>query len=325
MAPTRVQSFQDGPRLTVNTLVKSPTLIPKRIVSMADQAFIVDRVLRNAGSSPGGAVIYNESTPLFADGNPEVVEEFGEIPVVNTSTGKQMVARTVKRAMALMVSKEMINRNAVDQVNSQITMIKNAFVRTMEDVFLDAFLTNASIPTLAASAAWGAAAAAATNVYTDVAHAVYNIQNADADSANGTGSNKFNFNPNTIVINDKVLTLLLTDANVTKVLQVGDAATRQPLVAGTGSVGNVVFGAFGLKVVPSWRISPDKVIILESHTVGGISDEVPFGATPLYEIKPRETWRTDVTRTSAVFIDQPKAALILTGVNGGSSSIANFT
>lgn len=325
MAYQRITSFQDGPRLTVNQLVKAPTVIPARILQMMEQQFIVDQVLRSAPGAPGGAVLYNESTPLFSEDGAFDMEEFSEFPTTMGDLGQPKVVRTIKKGLSLKISQEMIDRNAMDAVNVQMQQVKNSFLRTWEDYFLAGFLGNAAIPTLAASAAWGATATAATNVYTDLAHAVYNVCNADADSSNGTGQQKFGFEPDTIILNRLVLAKLLSDANVTKVLQVGDAATRQPFIAGTSTVGEVIFGAFGLKVVPTWRLTPDKVIIVQSGVIGGIADERPMGATPLYEHRPTETWRTDVSRVSAMFVDQPKAGLILTGVNGGSSSIANFT
>jgi hypothetical protein len=325
MTVTRITSFQDGPRLTVNALVKNPTVIPKRVISMMDQMFLVDKVLRSAPGAPGGAGYFHESTPLFAANDSEDVEEFGEIPATTGQLGDIKFYKTIRKSFALMISQQMIDRNNWDAVRTQMTQLKNTFTRNWEDYFLAGFLGNSSIPTLTAPVAWGATTASATqNVYFDLAHAVYNVMNADADSSTGVGQQKFGFEPNRIILNRLVLSKLLTDANVVKVLQVGDAATRQPVVAGVKTVGNVIFGAFNLEVVPSWRISPDKAIILEKNTVGGISDERPFGATPLYEIRQRETWRSDISRVSGMFIDQPKAAVILSGINGGSSSIANF-
>jgi hypothetical protein len=117
--------------------------------------------------------------------------------------------------------------------------------------------------------------------------------------------------------------LLLLNPQIAKVLGVGNVANQQPLVSGNAT--SAFLSAFGLKLVRSWRLDPDKAILLESKTVGGISDERPLGATPLYEHRPTETWRTDVTRMSAVFIDQPKAGLVLTGINKGDHTIANFS
>ncbi|UTN91846.1 major capsid protein [Streptomyces phage Stuff] len=322
----RITSVDDGPRLTVSQLVKSPTLVPKRIIQMTGQGFMVDQLLRQGPPIPGGSLIFSESEPLYADEGPMNVEEFGEIPLTTTSTGEMRVAKSVKKALGFRISQESIDRNNFDKVQQDMVKLKNSFAKTYEDVFLTALL--AALPTLASSNTsdgWvgTAASTAGQGIYADLSHAVYNIRNADADTSNGTGEQKFHFVPDTIVLNDMMATKLLLNPDIAKVLGVGDAATRNPLI--TGDATEAFLKAFNLKLVRSWRLSPDKAIILQSKVVGGVSDERPLGATPLYEHKPTETWRTDVTRMSAVFIDQPKAGLVLTGINDGSASIANFS
>ncbi|AXH49404.1 major capsid protein [Streptomyces phage Crosby] len=326
MAMRRITSVDDGPRLTVSQLVKSPTLVPKRIIQMTGQGFMVDQLLRQGPPIPGGSLIFSESEPLYADEGPMNVEEFGEIPLTTTSTGEMRVAKSVKKALGFRISQESIDRNNFDKVQQDMVKLKNSFAKTYEDVFLTALL--AALPTLASSNTsdgWvgTAASTAGQGIYADLSHAVYNIRNADADTSNGTGEQKFHFVPDTIVLNDMMATKLLLNPDIAKVLGVGDAATRNPLI--TGDATEAFLKAFNLKLIRSWRLSPDKAIILQSKVVGGVSDERPLGATPLYEHKPTETWRTDVTRMSAVFIDQPKAGLVLTGINDGSASIANFS
>src|SRR4051812_28516594 len=132
MPTQRIVSVQDGPRLTVSQMVKSPTLIPKRIISNLQQEFIVDSLLRRLPATESGAYVYDESTPLFADGDAAIVEEFGEIPTISGRVGARKVALTVKRALAMLVSQEMVNRNNADRVNTQITQIRNTMVRTWE-------------------------------------------------------------------------------------------------------------------------------------------------------------------------------------------------
>lgn len=322
MAPTRITSFQDGPRITVNSMLKNPTLVPARVLSLLNQQFIVDRVLRTGPAIPSGALIYHESTPLYAEDNAAVVEEFGAIPATVGDIGIPRTARSVKRALAIRISQEMADRNDVDAVNTQITQVKNTMVRTWEDAFLAT--ATASFPTLAASAASGwvynTSPTAGTGFFYDLAHAIFDINNADSDSSNGMGSQKFGFEPDTVIINTMVATTLLTNPDITKVFQVGDAAQQQPLLNGLPE--RWLGGQ--LKLVKSWRLDPDKAIVCQSGVVGGISDERPIGATPLYEDRPTETWRTDVTRASAIFIDQPKAGITITGVNGGNHTLTNF-
>ena len=127
MVSTPIVSTQDGPRLTVSMMLKSPTLIPKRVLSMLDNAFIVDSLLRDAADAPSGMVLYFESTPLFAKDDPTILDEFGEIPTTNGSLGTPKVARVVRRAFGLRVSKTMIDRNSSDAVNVQIVPLLAIF------------------------------------------------------------------------------------------------------------------------------------------------------------------------------------------------------
>lgn len=319
----RIVASDDGPRLTVNQLVKSPTLVPKRIISMMNQGFMVDQLLRQGPPIPSGTLIYSESEPLYANDAPMDVAEFGEIPLTTTDTGRPRVAKSIKKAMGFRISQESIDRNNFNRVNTDMVKLKNSFAKDYEDTFLTALL--AALPTLASTNSWvnTAASNVGEGIYADLAHGVYNIKNADADTDDGTGEQKLHFQPNTLVINDLMASLLLLNPDIVKVLGIGSAANMQPLI--TGDATEAFLKAFNLRLVRSWRLDPDKAILLESKTVGGISDERALGATPLYEHKPTETWRTDVTRMSAVFIDQPKAGLVLTGINNGSHSIANFT
>lgn len=329
MALMPVVSSADGPRVTVSEIMKSPTAIPKRIIDMTAQEMIVDQLLRQGPDAPGGVVQYHESTPLFSDDSPFLVAEMGEIPVTSGQLGAPAVVKTAKYGLAMVVSDEMIRRNNIDRVNLLMTQIKNKFGIFFHDLFFAALLGNGNVPTLAAGAAWSVnSSTAGQGILYDVAHALYNIRNADSDSSNGTGVQKLSFNPDTIVMNDKVATYLLNNPDIMKVLQVGDVANRQPqLQDGGNSLQNgapVPEVFYGMKVVRSWRLNPDKVIFLESKTVGFISDERPFQSTAMYRVNEREHYRSDVTRICAVGIDQPKAALVMTGVNGGSTSTANF-
>jgi hypothetical protein len=139
----------DGPRLTVAQLVKSPTLVPKRILQMAGQGFMVDQLLRQGPPIPGGSLIFSESEPMYANDAPMNVEEFGEIPLTTTSTGQMKVAKSVKKALGFRISQESIDRNNFDKVSLDMTKLKNSFAKAYEDLFLTTLL--AALPTLAAS------------------------------------------------------------------------------------------------------------------------------------------------------------------------------
>lgn len=303
---TKVVSVQDGPRLTVSQMVKSPTLIPKRIISDLSQQFIVDALLRKLPGTTSGAYIYEESTPLFADGEAAIVEEFGEIPTISGRVGERRVAVTVKRALAMLVSQEMVDRNDVDRVNTQIKQIRNTMVRTWETSFFQALINHPDVASINATAAWGDAAA---DLRTDIAEAQSVIEDAapvdDPD-------NYFDFNPDTLVIGKRTRTDLITSDDFNKVYRNSDLAKSAPEYKGT-----LPGDFFGLTIMVSRemdRLAPGKALLLQRKVVGGIGDERPLRATPLRELPDNESWRSNTVRRSAIVLDQPKAAAWINGV-----------
>lgn len=317
MAPTPIVSVQDGPRLTVSQLVKSPTLIPKRILSMMDNEFLADSVLRKASDAPGGSVVYNESTPLYAEADPTILDEFGEIPVTHGSLGVPMVARVVRRAFGLRVSKTMIDRNAIDAVNTQVTQIRNTMVRAWEDAFFSAVVANTSVQSITTGTAWSAATG--THIRGDVNAAKYLIKQAAADAA---GKQKFGYQADTLILSVETEQDFLDNDEVSEPM-VGNIADES-----LKYTGKLPAKFQGLDVLVSWRMSayfPDGAIVCQRKVFGGISDERPLQATPLYgeggggNGGPTESFRTDCTRASAIFLDQPKAVVLIDGVNGAAT------
>lgn len=318
MVSTPIVSTQDGPRITVSALMKSPTAIPKRILKLMDQSFLTDALLRSAQDSPSGTLLYFESTPLFSADDPTILDEFGEIPTTNGSLGTPKVVRVVRRAFGLRVSKTMIDRNNVDAVNIQITQIRNTMVRAWEDAFLSAVIANASVSVMTTDKAWGATD---SHIRADVNSAKFLVKNSAADTA---GKQKFGYQADTLVIstNSEMDFLNSNEVSAPYVGNIADESLKY-----TGKLPNKFLG---LDVLTSWRLSayaPSTAMVLQRKTFGGISDERPLQATPMYgegggpNGGPTESWRTDITRASAIFIDQPKAVVLIAGVTGGTSNI----
>lgn len=316
---TNIVSVQDGPRLTVSELIKSPTLIPKRILSMMDQMFLSDAVLRGASDAPSGSVLYHESTPLFAEDDPAILDEFGEIPTTNGSLGTPLVARVVRRALGLRVSKTMRDRNNVDAVNVQVTQIRNTMVRAWEDALFSAIVANASVQSVTTSHAWNSSVDANTHIRGDINAAKYLIKNAAADTA---GKQKFGYEADTLIISTETEQDFLDSDEVNNVY-LGNIASESIRYKGT-----LPRKFNGLDVLVSWRMSayfPDGAIVCQRKVFGGVSNERPLQATPLYgegngpNGGPTESWRTDVTRASAIFLDQPQAVVLIHGVNGAAT------
>lgn len=295
LAPVRVVSANDGPQITVNTLVKSPTLVPRRILSMLDQQFIADLVLRNVGSIPSGVATYYESNPLFSDSGAEIVAEFGEIPVALNSVGAVHVAQTVKRALAVRISYEMQSRNAIDDVNLQMMQVSNTMIAAWDGVFMGAL--EAALPgshTFAATAAWDASP---TFSRADIATAIASIT-----------KEKRGFNPNALIISPTVIAAMMGNDDIWKLWQ-GNINDQNPVYTG-----KLPGKLWGLDVYSTYSTDDVSAYVVEAKTVGFIGDERPLQATPLYEVPQEEYFRSDTSRQSLVGIDQPLAIAKITGV-----------
>jgi len=306
--PHKVQASADGIRVTVNALVKNPTLIPKRLISDLQQEFISDAVLRKLPPTTSGSYVYEESTPLFADDTSmPIIEEFGEFPVITGQVGERKVAFTLKRGAGVVVSEEMRRRNDMDRLNTQITQARNTMTRTWETTFLSAVFNHPDVLTRAAAFAWSNAS---STIRKDLALGAKQIKDA---TPTGLTDNYFGFKPDTLIIGHTTETDLLVSDDFNKALN-----SAGPLAAqNTGYTGTLTSNFFGFTVMLSReldRLFPGKALLLQRRVVGGIGDERPLWTTPLKRDDDRETYRTNMGRQSAVVIDQPKSALVITGV-----------
>jgi len=302
-----IASQSDGPKITVAAMTKNPTIIPRRILSTLQNQFIADDVLRRLPPTQSGTYLYEESTPLFAEGDAPVVGEFGEIPLISGRVGARRVAVTVKRALGLQISIEMKNRNNIDKVNTQVTQIKNTFIRTWETAFVNGLLLHPDIHHITAGAAWDDPASA---IREDLIEGTNAIENSSLDDA--PNEDFFGFSPNTLVIGRNVRDALMLSDDFNKAY-VDNKADESILY--TGKLPGRFFNVDAIMVSREMdRLSPDGALLLERKTVGGIGDERPLRSTPMYEDPNRESWRSNTVRQSAIVIDQPKAACLIENV-----------
>ena len=302
MPTTTFQSSTDkGQVIHVNDFIKDPALVQSTMAAMTDKQFIADVLLRQGPAAPGGAVAFREDESLFLEGI-EIVAEYGEIPVVQGADGTPRVVFSRKAAAAFVISKEMRTRNDVDLATKRLTQIRNSFVRFWDDLFFKAILTH---PTVVASQIvvpdpWTDSLA---KVRTDLSVGKQGIL-AEKD---GNG-NELGIIPDTLVLNPLRAEALTTNDDVAKIFR-GNIADKAPLY-----VGDLGVEIANLRILKSFRVPEDTAIILKSKACGFISDEWPQQTTEMYEDKPRQAYRADTTRLSAVGIDMPKGIRVLKGI-----------
>jgi hypothetical protein len=315
----------DGPRITINDYLKDPLRIPAMIMSMMRNEFIIDAVLRDAGNNESGAVRYEQSTPLYADHDPDIRAEFAEVRAVSASVGPLNVAYSYERALAIQVSDAMRRRQIVDPVNRQLTQVKNSMVRSWNVAFftlLDSLIPAAQKIAIPAAEAWDGAISffgagggnppvMGTNatitgniIRAQLSDAVWLVENAASALQ---PNNFFGFEPDTMIIDHTAKLALFKSADFAKPY-IGDAASDSILY--TGLMPRKILN---MDVLVSRQCTPGNIYICQRNTLGFISDELPTTASPLYRDEPRKTWRSDVQRASAMGLDQPQAIAVLTG------------
>ena len=296
---TFVSSTDQGQQLKVNDFIKQPTLVQSVMTQMLDKQFIADALLRQAPGAPGGVVKFYEDESLFSKDNIEIVGEYGEIPVIQGQDGTPRAVFTRKGAGALMISEEMRTRNDIDLVNKRLRQIRNTFVRFWDDMFMSAIFAS-TMPTHAVPLAWTDTSA---KIRYDLAKSGEVV--LGQTDVNG---NEFAFQPDTLVVNPLRASAMSYNDDVAKVFQ-GNIANENPIYR--GDLGREVGG---YRILKSWRVPATKALLIERKTIGFISDERAQRTTPMYELRERESHRSDTSRMSAVGIDAPKAGVILTGI-----------
>jgi hypothetical protein len=328
MADYAKVTSDDGLRVTVNDLVKDPLVIPKRAEEDVKDQFWSREVLRRGGTAESGVIKFMESESPYADDDPEELQEFSEIPLTSAKRGQVHVAFTKRYGRGLRISEQTVRRNNYDQLSMDMAKLKNNFARFDENLMVSALLGGLGTYT---GHNWNVTSAAtadlANSIFGDLARASFNITNADVETSNGTGKQKLRFKPNTLIINTQMAARLLLNRDVINQLSVGNVASRNPLINGGAdgsSAVNALGAAFGLTVKTSDLVDPDKAILCEAGTVGFWADEKPLYFSPLEFKAATRSYYTYGDRSWGVAIDQPKAGLVITGVNGGNSTMANF-
>lgn len=237
----------------LHSLLTSPTLIARRLRTLAEQRFVSDRLLTGRFNAEGGAVKYEQADGLRTDRSPEIVRPFAEYPLSGASIGLPQTAEVQKWGQDVPVSDESIkrlNRNPVDRAFAKLV---NAMVRQVDSVAL-AVIASQITATSAAAAPW--ATATARQIFTDVALA----------KAAVTALNE-GYVPDTVVVDDVRWAYAMAAFVDAGYVSRENAATN-PAITGT----------FPVVEGMTWLASPNlptagTVLVVDSQQLGGMADE----------------------------------------------------
>lgn len=303
-APLLVGGSQDGPTYTVNTLLKQPKIIRNLVLDWSKGQFIGDSLLRPGPAAMGGSIAWTDPEPLFAESEGEIVAEYGEIPGVEVSAPIMRTKATTKRALAVKISYEQIERMDLNPTLENITKVRNSMRRMYDRQFTQMIFSNPAIPTMASSGSWFGTN---TTIRRDLADAALEI----VGSYYGTDPDlKFGYEPDTLYINNATAYEWLDNDEINKVFASSPLASES--LRYTGKLPRKIMT---FDVVHSWQIPDGVAALMMRGRVGFNSDERPLRVTPFYEIKQEEHWRADVSRINVAAIDNPMACMLITGIN----------
>lgn len=315
-APVGIVTVGDGPRITVSELIGNPLFVPTKLQELMKNQFISEALFRDAGANPSGVVAYNEGNPFYLEDDVADVAEFGEIPVSSGARGLPRVAFAVKKALGVRVSKEMIDENRIGLVNDQMTQLRNTFVRA-NDRAVKSVLTSNVIPTTAITTPWTDPDGKPRTNIANAIEAITTAKPLNWPQGIGNDDEYYGFEPDTIVLHPGLLPTLIDNDQFMKVY------TRYDSVAAAGApdyVGSLPSVIMGLNVIQSRAFPIDKALILQRGVVGFYSDTRPLQFTAMYPEGngpnggPTESYRSDASHKRAIAVDQPKAAMWLTGI-----------
>jgi len=302
--PTAVTYSGQGPRLTVNAMLVDPLMIRARMLQMMTQQFIMTALLRNAPATQSGAVVYAESNPLFATDDAAEVAEGAEIPLGQVQIGNPKVAVTRKTGLGVEITREMRDRNRIDLVQLSMDQVRNTMVRNWERRLFASFdAATAQTGMVVAGSQWSSPTLNTSAPRRDVLAATKLVTEAVAPNMDPNNQQDFfGFQPDTLVISTTAQYNLMQNSDFVQLYLGGDIADRNP-----NYTGQLERKLLDLDIMTSRFIAPNVSYVLQTNVLGGYSDERPLGVTPLYADLPREVWRADVVRRTAIFIDQPFA------------------
>lgn len=310
-----VVASTDGHRMTVSQITGMPRFIPERIVRDLRDRFVIDAVFRQGPPANTGAVAFEESAPLFADGDPVEIAEGGEIPIVQTSRGMLRTMATTKRGFGFSITREMRDRNNVGEVAHRERLLTNTMVRAWDRLFLDTILTHPGVNTIAAAEPWytdifepSGSQTTGKSIRYDIGQAKRLIVNATPDAVDRP-DDFFGFRPDILIIPEQAEVGWLDSDAVNDVFKHGIVADQNLRYTG------VMPRRFhGFNVLVSNNMPADVAIMLERNTTGFVSDERPLESTPLEYFPRTETWESYTTRRSVAGLDQPMSCTIVTGI-----------
>ena len=298
-----------GDVLSINRFLANPTLVARRLRTLAEQRFISDALLTQRMQAQGGSVLYETGESIYTDTAPDGVSPGAEYPRTAVSHGTASLAKTTRWGSDVEVTDEAISRQLINPVDRAFEKLVNHMVKTVDSVAMSA-INSAITQNTACLAPWNGSGSA-PQILRDVVRAKANI------SALNQG-----FEPDTLVIDDATYANFLSDTAIAGLLP--REQTNTPVQTGSYLV------VAGLRVLVSPNVqsggtSGAIALVLDSRALGGMADENIGGpgyvsangvGVQAKTIRQDEAdkWLLRARRVTVPIVLEPSAAWKITGV-----------
>lgn len=290
---------------SISRFLNSPTLIARRLRTLAEQRYIADSLLSGRFTVTGGAVLYETGETVFTQDNPRAVAPGAEYPITSAATGAASMAKTVKWGQDTIITDESIARQRMQPVNKAFLKLVNQNVKYVDSVALSA-IASAVSATQAAAAGWSTASAA--QILTDIATAKAAILALNQG-----------YDPDTVVLDDTTWAYAFSKFTSGGFLP-RETDAQNPLVSGSFPVID------GMRFLSSPNLpTAGTVLVLDSQMLGGMADEdlggpgyasaggVGVQAKTLRE-EGEDAYKLRMRRVTVPIVVEPAAARKITGV-----------
>lgn len=302
-----------GDVLSINRFLSNPTLVARRLRTIAEQRFISDALLTQRISAQGGSVLYETGETIYSDTPPSGVTPGAEYPLTTVSSGEASLAKTIKWGSDVEVTDEAISRQLMNPVEAAFRKLVNHMVKTVDEVAMSA-INSAITQTSAATASWNTADA---DILLDVSLAQAEI------AALNQG-----YTPDTLVIDDRTYAYFKANKTIAGLLP--REISNTPVQSGDWPM------IAGLRILVSPHVQGGGTtgavaLLLDSSALGGMADENLGGpgyvSTDGVGVQAKtirqdenDSWRLRCRRITVPIVLEPASAWKITGVAAASGS-----
>ena len=256
-APATVGS--DLTTIEVHHLLKTPTLLRKRMKEILDQKFIADYLLAGRFKAVGGSILYETGEEIFPADSAEAIAPGGEYPRTVLTSGELAAAKTTKWGLDTPVTDEAIARFGMDPVNRALRKLANGNIRDVDGAALGV-ITSKVTQTITVTASTGDVPTGVWTASDDVI--IEGILGVKAFLEEANAGSSFDYN-----------TVVLKPTQFAKVAGKLLAGGLLPRESQNAILSGVLQDYLGLTWVTSTHVTSSNPVLVDREQLGGMADE----------------------------------------------------